>query len=59
MTEKLMRPRPVTAELFSERIEGIDGDTAAAMAFALGEAALLNATSFLIEDPRCAHFKAS
>lgn len=54
MTEKLIRPRPVTPELFSGRIEGVDASTAGAMYKALKMAELLNATDFLKEDPRCA-----
>ncbi len=54
VTEKLIRPRPVTAELFSGRIEGIDVSTAGAICKALKKAELLNATDFLKEDPRWA-----
>ncbi|CAL8463648.1 g3182 [Coccomyxa elongata] len=52
VTEKLIRPRPVTPELFSGRIEGIDVSTAGAIYKALKKAQLLNATDFLKEDPR-------
>ena len=52
MTEKLLRPRPVTAELFAERIQGVDAAVGAAIVRALSGAGLLNATGFLLEDPR-------
>ena len=52
VTEKVFRPRPVTAELFSERIEGIDAASGAAVVAALKAAGMLNATDFLVEDPR-------
>lgn len=52
MTEKLIRPRPVTAQLFSGRVEGIDENTAEAVYKALKAAELLNATDYLKEDPR-------
>ena len=53
VTEKVFRSRPVSAELFSERIDGVDVATGAAIVAALEGAGLLNATGFLIEDPRC------
>ena len=52
VTEKVFRPRPVSAALISERIESVDTATGAAVVVALKQAGLLNATDFLIEDPR-------
>ena len=52
VTEKLLRPRPVTAELLAERIEGVDAAMGGAIVRALSSEGLLNATSFLVEDPR-------
>ena len=52
VTEKLLRPRPVTAELLAERIEGVDAAMGAAIVRALSSEGLLNATGFLVEDPR-------
>ena len=52
VTEKVFRPRPVSAALFSERIESVNAATGAAVVVALKQAGLLNATDFLIEDPR-------
>ena len=52
VTEKLLRPRPVTADLFAERIAGVNAAAGAAIVRALSGAGLLNATSFLLEDPR-------
>jgi len=52
VTEKVFRPRPVSAALFSERIESVNTATGAAVVVALKQAGLLNATDFLIEDPR-------
>ena len=52
VTEKLLRPRPVTADLFAERIAGVDAAAGAAIVKALSGAGLLNATGFLLEDPR-------
>ena len=52
MTEKLLRPRPVTAELLAERIEGVDAAMGGAIVRALSSEGLLNATGFLVEDPR-------
>lgn len=48
-----MRPRPVTPQLFSEHVEGVDPPAAEALCNALKAAGLLNATDFLKEDPRC------
>jgi len=53
VTEKLVRPRPVVPQLFSERVEGVDGPAAEALCKALKAAGLLNTTDFLKEDPRC------
>ena len=52
VTEKVLRPRPVTAELLAERIEGVDAAMGAAIVRALSIEGLLNATGFLVEDPR-------
>ena len=52
VTEKVFRPRPVSAVLLSERIESVNTATGAAVVVALKQAGLLNATDFLIEDPR-------
>ena len=52
VTEKLLRPRPVTADLFAERIEGVDAAMGAAIVRALASEGMLNATGFLLEDPR-------
>ncbi len=52
VTEKVFRARPVSAELFSERIDKVDSAMGAAIATALKGAGLLNATGFLIQDPR-------
>ena len=52
VTEKVFRARPVSAGLFTERIDKVDASTGAAIAAALKGAGLLNATGFLIQDPR-------
>lgn len=54
VTEKLVRPRAVTPELFSDRIVGVSPAASKAIHRAFKEADLLNATDFLREDPRCA-----
>ncbi len=52
VTEKIIRPRPITETLFSERVEGISLATSVAMHKALKDADILNATDFLRQDPR-------
>ena len=52
VTEKVFKARPVSAELFSERIDKVDAATGAAIVAALKGAGLVNATGFLIQDPR-------
>ena len=52
MTEKKLRPRAITAAFFSDRVDGISPAASKAIHQALKDAKLLNATGFLIEDPR-------
>ncbi len=51
--EQVVQPRALNGTFFSDRIEGMDPDTSSAIVAALASAALLNATGFLAEDPRC------
>ena len=52
VTEKIIRPRPITQTLFSDRVEGISLATSEAMYKALKSAEILNATDYLRQDPR-------
>ena len=52
VTEKVFKARPVSAEFFSERIDKMDAAMGGAIVTALKGASLLNATGFLIQDPR-------
>lgn len=46
-------PQPVTRTFFSDRIDGLDRDTSAAIVKALTDAGQLDAAGFLKADPRC------
>lgn len=52
VTEKVFKARPVSAEFFSERIDKVDAAMGAATVTAMKGAGLLNATGFLMQDPR-------
>jgi len=49
-----VRPRPLTPSFFAERSDAIDAAASAQIFEALRGARLLNATGYLVDDPRCA-----
>lgn len=51
--EMKILPQPVTRTFFSDRIDGLDRDTSAAIVRALTDAGQLDAAGFLKADPRC------
>ena len=51
--EMKILPQPVTRTFFSDRIDGLDRDTSAAIVKALTDAGQLDAAGFLQADPRC------
>ncbi len=46
-------PQPVTKTFLSDRIDDLDARTSAAVVEALTEAGLLDASGYLLADPRC------
>lgn len=52
--ELVSRPRPLTPSYFSDRSEAVGAAASAQAIAALRAAQLLNASDFLLQDPRCA-----
>ena len=52
-SEVRILPQPVVRTFLSDRIDGMDAATSAAIVKALADAQMLNSAGFLLEDPRC------
>ena len=52
VNEIVVKPRPLNPAFFSDRIEGVDNATSAAMYNALLTEGCINSTGYLVENPR-------
>ena len=52
VNEIVVKPRPLSPVFFSDRIEGVDNATSAAMYNALLTEGCINSTGYLVENPR-------
>ena len=51
--ELVVQPRPLTRTFFSDRSDAVDLKASELIFKALSKAKMLNATGYLVDDPRC------
>ena len=51
--ELVVQPRPLTRAFFSDRSDAVDLKASELIFKALSKAKMLNATGYLVDDPRC------